>query len=528
MTLLLGTVPALAAILCLLLRRGPVVAAAMGLAAAVVLTAAGPFDLEVQPAGAIAYGGLVLEVLTILLFGMILARLLQDAGAMDRIGAVIEQAAPSRVAGTALVVFGVVPFAEAVTGFGIGVTVGVPILLSLGHPAARAALLGLLGLVAVPWGALGPGTAVAASLAGLELDALGVATGVVNIVPTLVAAVAVLWLCRSERDPVGGAVVLGSAVLLWAAILSANILFGTPPAGIVGALVVIMVLLAVFRLRGRRITGDAVLARSLVPYSVLTVGLLAARGLVRGGEHPLAQVLASPSTWLAIACLMVPLALPRTTDRHTVRAATRAWVPVGLSTAGFMLMGWLMSVNGMSQVIGAGVAFAGTAPGPFLSALGAVLTGSNTGANAMFASTVLALAETAEANPLVAVALANAAGSFAALAAPPRVAMAVGLAAASPPSRSSSPHFGNEHAPSGNERAESGQQGADPGQQRAESGQQRAESGQQGAESGIPDLQAMTARTLVSALGIVAISTALMAALGPAGLLDPAVGLLTD
>jgi lactate permease len=501
MTLFLGTVPALAAIVCLLLRRGPVVAAAVGLAAAVVLTALTPFDLDVQPTGAISYGGLVLEVLTILLFGMILARLLQNAGAMDRIGAVIEQAAPSRVAGTALVVFGVVPFAEAVTGFGIGVTVGVPILLSLGHPAPRAALLGLLGLVAVPWGALGPGTAVAASLSGLELDALGIATGIVNIVPTLVSAVAVLWLCRSERDPAGSAAVLGAAVLLWGAILSANLLFGTPPAGIVGSLVVILMLLAVFRLRGRRITADALLARALVPYGVLTVGLLVSRTLVRGAEHPLAQVLASPSTWLAIACLAVPLALPRTARRSTVRAAACAWVPVGVSTAGFMLMGWLMSVNGMSEVIGAGVAFAGTVPGPILSAVGAVLTGSNTGANAMFASTVLALSESAQADPLVTVAIANAAGSFAALAAPPRVAMAVGLAFTSPASG----------------------QRSDP----ASVGRGDHASVSAGANPGVQDLQAMTARALVSALTIVAISTALMAAAGPLGLFDAVVALLT-
>ncbi len=427
---LLGIAPILVAIVSLVFRRGPVVAAGGGLLVAAVLSAIGPYRIEPGSAtGVLPYSGLTLEVLTILLFGITLARLLQDAGAMDRIAACLNQAASSRMAGTALVVYGVVPFAESVTGFGIGITIGVPILISLGHPAPRAALLGLLGMVAVPWGALGPGTAVAASLATLELDALGVATGVVNVVPILVSAIAVLWLCRSDRHVAGIVTVLASAGLLWVSILVANVLFGTPPAGVVGSIIVILGLLTGFRLHGRRIPIDTAIARSLLPYAILTAGILTTRLLTGGSQQIAARIATSPSTWLAVACVAATFVLPLSTPlQRTLPAAGRSWIPVGLSTAGFMIMGWLMAVNGMSQMIGSAASFAETAPGPFLTSLGSILTGSNTGANAMFASTVLILAENSRADPLLMVAIANAAGCFAALAHPPRVAMAVALA----------------------------------------------------------------------------------------------------
>ncbi|RAF15192.1 L-lactate permease, partial [Burkholderia multivorans] len=106
-------------------------------------------------------------VALILLFGIMLASILEASGAMRALSGWVEATVPSRSIGVALVVFGIVPFAESVTGFGIGVTIGVPVLRRLGCSIRHSALFGLLGVVAVPWGALGPGTTVAAALADL-------------------------------------------------------------------------------------------------------------------------------------------------------------------------------------------------------------------------------------------------------------------------------------------------------------------------------------------------------------------------
>ena len=95
----------------------------------VVLFTGTPLDWPSLP----EYLGITAEVLFILLNGMVLARLMQISGAMRSIGNWVSNATPGIGAGTAFVVFGVVPFVECVTGFGIGVTVGVPILVTLEH-----------------------------------------------------------------------------------------------------------------------------------------------------------------------------------------------------------------------------------------------------------------------------------------------------------------------------------------------------------------------------------------------------------
>lgn len=425
---LLAAVPVLVAVVLLALRRGAVVSSAAALAAAVLIAAlAQAFPAAaLQSAG--AYAVLVAEVLLILLFGMVLARMLEAAGAIALIAQALRRAVPSPLAGTALVVFGVVPFAESVTGFGIGVTVGVPILRALGHRPTRAALLGILGLIAVPWGALGPGTAVAASLAGLDVDAVGVGSALFNAIPIAVVAAVVIATCRGEGlAHIAGPSALG-AVTLFAGILGANALIGTPLAGVLGSLLTILVLLGWFRLRGGTIEGAPGLPGALAPYGALVAGLLAAQLLAALVDAPLTRALAWPPIWLAVACAVALRTLPGPEARAAIRPGAARWVPVGASTAGFMLMGWVMSATGMSGDIGAAVAVLGIAPAPLLAAAGAVLTGSNTGANAMLAPTITSLAAASGTPAVWAIAASNTAASFATLATPSRVLMAVQLA----------------------------------------------------------------------------------------------------
>ncbi|MGW9826285.1 lactate permease [Brevibacterium pityocampae] len=464
MIALLAATPILVAVLVLVLGRPATWAAA----AALVTAAAAALLAFRTPAGVLAasgadYAPLLAEVLLILLFGMILARLLEATGAMALLSRWLQDASTSVPAGTALVVFGVVPFAESVTGFGIGITVGIPILRRLGHRPAPAALLGLLGLTAVPWGALGPGTAVAASLTGLGLDELGVATAWVNALPVAVAVVAVAVLCGARRDPRAAVPVFAAGAVLWAGVLGANILVGTPPAGVLGSLSVILVLLLSARLRGARLRGTRRTVLAAVPYLVLTCGLLAAQALAGLLDAVWLDVLASPPVWLLAACLVAVPAAPGPVDGPAVVArAARAWVPVGVATGLFMMLGWLMTATGMSAAIGAALAVLGNAPGPLLLALGGIVAGSNTGANAMFAGTVASLAESTGASVLGLVAVGNAAAAFANIATPPRVALAVQVGAGDEA-------LGAKSA-AGNDSAE-GSEGAQP----ADAGAQRAE-----------------------------------------------------
>ncbi|WP_209324745.1 L-lactate permease [Brevibacterium renqingii] len=430
MAAVLALTPILIAIVLLLLKQSSWIAALAGaVVAAAVVALAFPTPTSVLVESGVDYFPLILEVALILLFGMVLARLLESAGSMSEISAWVESLSPSRPLGVALVVFGIVPFAESVTGFGIGVTIGVPILRHLGCTLRQSAILGLLGLIAVPWGALGPGTTVAAALAGFDVDELGLSTAWLNAIPVVIVTIAVIAIMRPGFTSALGTI--GSAGLMWSGILAASCVIGMAPAGIIGSLIVILVVGGLFIVRKRSTGFTARLGTAVLPYGALTIGLLLARALHSALPSLLTEIIASPPFWLAAACLIAAVTVD---DRRRVSfAAARSWVPIGVGTAAFMLMGWIMTTTGMSEAIGAMLPAGLVLLTPWLNAVGAVLTGSNTGANSMFTGTLTAVASSSHVAALPVVAAGNAAGSLAALAAPPRVAMAVQMADARAP-----------------------------------------------------------------------------------------------
>lgn len=429
MLAMLALGPILVAIILLLFKQRAWVSAIAGTVVALIVAFAFPTPASVWVDSGIDYFPLILEVALILLFGMLLARLLEAAGSMSQISSWVWSQSPSRPLGVALVVFGLVPFAESVTGFGIGVTVGVPVLRHLGCTLRQSAILGLLGLIAVPWGALGPGTTVAAALAGLDVDELGLATAWLNAIPVIIVTIAVVAIMRP--GPASALGIIGAAALMWAGILGASIFVGMAPAGIIGSLIVIIAMGALFALR-RRTTGfSRSLGRAALPYASLTLGLLLARALHSALPSLVTQIIASPPFWLAVACLIAAISVAG--RRSVAASAARSWVPIGVGTAAFMVMGWIMTTTGMSAAIGAAIPAGLLVLTPLLNSAGAVLTGSNTGANSMFTGTLTAVATASQASALQVVAAGNAAGSLAALAAPPRVAMAVQMADSSGP-----------------------------------------------------------------------------------------------
>ena len=257
MSAVLAALPVVVACGALAGRVSATRAAALALAACALLV---PLAFPLPPARLadvlLGWMPTLIEVVLILAGGITLARLLEACGAQARIAAWLASIVASPTAAVLLVVHGVVPFAESVTGFGVGVMVGVPLLLHLGRDPLRAAVLAMLGLVAVPWGSLGPGTLIAARMNDLDLTALGVACAVVNGVVFLVSGVAAVILDdqpTTARRLIAG---LGSGAALWFGVWVANSLVGTPLAGALGALLVIVGHLALAR------TGGAARARA--------------------------------------------------------------------------------------------------------------------------------------------------------------------------------------------------------------------------------------------------------------------------
>lgn len=400
-------------------------------------------------AGAL-FGPTILEVLLILFGGVLLSRITTESGAMSNISGWLGASASNMQAGTVLVVFGLVPFAESVTGFGIGVTVGVPLLLRLGHSVRASALLSLLGLVAVPWGALGPGTLVGADLAGVTLFEIGIRSALMSV-PVMLGSAILCWLVlRRDAQRPGRllAHLIGSALLLNAGILGANLAMGTPPAGIVGSLLVILVHLLVFKLAGTLAVAGPEVMRSLLPYAVLTFGLLLARLATSAMDIALLRrALVSGGVWLLIACLVAHYFAPGSKDpkrnlRKRMSAAYKSWIPVGVTTGAFTVLGAILALSGMGQVLGSALAAMGQGylvVGPIAGGFAGFISGSNTAANSMLGATQAQAALALGSSVLQLAAVTNVTASMATMLAPSRMLLAYEMAALDP-SRDADPN----------------------------------------------------------------------------------------
>lgn len=379
----------------------------------------------------------VVEVALILLGGVGIAETMRRSGGQDRISEWLEQAetGADRTVTLLLLVFGLTPFMESVTGFGLGVVITAPLLIRHGLTPVKAVVVGMLGLVLVPWGSLGPGTLVAAQLGGEDFHDLGVWTAMLTL-PVLVVSMVFVFVVAGVQPKLGTLMLaLGVICIEWGALIGANALVGTPLAGVLASATVIVLLLLLMRLRNGSLQGPSgKLIRALVPYVVLVVGILLSTLVLTLLGHPehLAW-LPNPALWLVVTMLASPflLGIARADIPRMARSIVTRWVPVAATALVFMFIGIVMAAAQMAQYLAVTAAQAG--PGfialiPLVGALGGYLTGSNTGASAMFSAATTTAATGLGANSLIALAGQNAAGSFAIIAAPARVALAVAVA----------------------------------------------------------------------------------------------------
>ncbi|MCA1225457.1 L-lactate permease [Saccharopolyspora sp. 6M] len=435
--LLAAAAPILVVLLLLAVRIPSLWAGATGLVVAVLAAAlAFPLDAAGMAASARDMAPTVVEVAVILLGGVGLAEAMRRGGAQDRIADWLDGAerGADRTVTLLLLVFGLTPFMESVTGFGLGVVITAPLLVRLGLPPVKAVVSGLLGLVLVPWGSLGPGTLVAAQLGGVGSGELGLWSALLTLPVLVVAASAVLAL--NVGRPAPRQLLLAAAVVLveWVALIAVNLVL-FPPAGALASAVVVAGLLALTRAANGPLPAvDRALALALLPYFVLVGGIFAATGVLAllGASGP-AAVLANPAVWLLIATAVAVAALdlPAADRWRVIGSAVRRWVPIAGGAVLFMVLGIVMAATGMAEHLAASATRAGygfVAAIPAIGAFGGYLTGSNTGAAAMFSAATATASAGLGATPLIALAGQNVAGSFAIIASPPRIALAAAVA----------------------------------------------------------------------------------------------------
>ena len=430
MYMLLSALPVVSVIAALLAGWRSLYAALVGVAAALLAIAmafAQPASIWV--AAAIHWAPVLLEVVLIVGGGLLLSEVLRQSGAQKALADWLLVRAGSGTGAVLLVVHGITPFAESVTGFGVGVTIGIPLLAHFGLPARKVALIGLLGLCAVPWGSMGPGTLVAATMADLPFKDLGQASALVSMIPFAITGMVAAGLC-SAPGRLSLALLQGllSGLLLTAAVALMNAVAGTAPAGALGALVVVGFHLLRMRTPQQALPLHPLGRWALAAYVLLLGGVLVAGVLVRAlGLPGLWHGLASPGLWLLLAAGFFARGLP---ERESLQRVWRSWAQVAPVTALFITLGVLMAVSGMAAELAHALAQSGPLyllAAPFVGALGGFVTGSNTGANAMFAATQAEIARALNAPLLPFMAVHNVSASLLLMASPGKVEMAVQL-----------------------------------------------------------------------------------------------------
>ncbi|UNO40804.1 L-lactate permease [Streptomyces sp. MST-110588] len=340
-------------------------------------------------AGAGAGGLLVLNAAAVMLPGVYLSQVLTRREVHRSLQEWVRQLPLSRPVKTALVVVGIGPTVESLTGFGVSLLVTVPVLLALAPPAT-ALRQSLLGMNIMPWGTLGLATVVGGSLAGAGTAALGATTAVTSALVFPVLAVGAALLCRPARRlrAAGAAAALGAVLSL--ALIALNRLGVVEVAGVVAGLCTALLGVLAFAARRDRALlppRPVLLAYGTVLGLVALIRVACALGLPdftwqAGGAsfHPLT----SPGLPLLLTALILDRGRVHGTD---ARAALRRVARPLLALTGFVALGQVMARGGMIDALGTAVS--GAHPlllAPAVAALGMLggfITGSNVGGNAL-------------------------------------------------------------------------------------------------------------------------------------------------
>ena len=425
----LSALPVLAVIVSLLAGISALRAAWLGLAATLLaVTISFPVPPEAIWPAILRWTPIVLEVLLIIGGGLWMSQVLQHSGAQAELARWIRDRAGPGIGTVLLIVHGITPFAESMTGFGIGITIGIPLLAHAGLAPRKVALLGLLGLSTVPWGSMGPGTLIGANMAGLGFYELGMGSALYSIIPFIVPGVVAAWLVAAPQERLRALLLgTGSSLLLSVVIGLSNWLFGTAPAGALGSSLITLLYLGL----GGRGRGELTPAarRCLLTYALLLGGVLAATLCIRMLDlSPSWRYVGSPALWLFVATAWFTRGR---LDALPGKNAWHSWQRVAPVTGLFILVGIVMAISGMATYLAHTLAEGGRVYlgiGPFVGAVSGFITGSTSGANAMLATTQAEIARALHVDVLAFLSIHNVAAAFLLMASPSKVELAVQLA----------------------------------------------------------------------------------------------------
>lgn len=381
------------------------------------------------------------HVIAIIASGMFFHRCQQARGSVATGGHV--PATPRRLWS---VCFLLAPFAESVTGFGVGYIIALAALRRLGIGGLSALILGLYSQSLVPWGALATGTTVGATLAGLTPNQLGLSSALLQA-PIHAFYLVLYWRFAREAgfavetkqkiDDIAWTIALLGLVWLTNLYADAEIAGAAPTA----------LLLALRFWRDERPDSARLRAalQANAPYVALTLALCATRlvpplrdllkplGAMRPFDNqPAFAPLYAPGFWL-ISIGIIAVWFARASLGRVLRETGRgAWRSCAVTLL-FVVMAQFYVGSGMADTIAdalRSVAGRGAALSvPLFAAVGGFLTGGGSAANAMLMPMVTALARAIAVDPAWIAAVQNSVCTNLTMLSPIRVSMGAAILA---------------------------------------------------------------------------------------------------
>jgi lactate permease len=432
--LLIDALPLVALVVLLATGRvGPLLACACAIA--LTLPAAVLAGADLLPfAGRSAVEGLWLAVIPV---GIISGGLLFHAAIGNAPAQEASQAASADLAFTCAFLLG--PFAETVTGFGVGTVFAIGTLRRAGLSGVPAAAIGLLPQALIPWGGLGPGTAVGAALAGVPPQAMA-ARGAVQVAAGLLLLLPLFWhfarraglalIPRQCLAQAGWVVAVGALLIALHRVVPWEVcgLLATGP------------LLSLKLLRAHPPQGRAGWVRALAgagPYALLAAMLLGTR-LWHGAPawQPFASLPNLPLNHAMVALWLAALGFASRAP-HPGRlfrtVAQRGWRPAAALLM-FVLLARFLANAGVPQTLAGALAgaFGQAAPyaAPLLAGVSGFFAGTNVGSNSAMMPLQAALGHVAGLGATVLPAVQN--GTLFLALSPQMCAIACGLAGGAP------------------------------------------------------------------------------------------------
>lgn len=355
---------------------------------------------------------------------LLLYQVLQSVGSMNELGLGIANLVPYRDLQVLLLVVGLAPFAESVSGYGVGTVLVIPIFLALGFTPSQAAMLGLLGQMAVPWGGLAVGTTLGAELTNLDPNILGARTALLTApLPTIYGLVALTISGGFKAVHRWWKIVVMVGITLSGALYLFSLTLGVELAGILSGILLMLFIFYCGKYCGKKnfyeighgksssskhSNGKEVnlsnlsFLRSIAPYIILTILLITSRLILPirfwlQSHYVLSipvinltlPLLYNPGFYLFIVTLISAQIynLSSTELLKLLRLTLKQFAPGALAIFCFLSASQIMQSNGMTTTLGTTVSTFGNNykwVASFIAAIGGWVTGSSVGSNALF------------------------------------------------------------------------------------------------------------------------------------------------